>query len=404
MSVHSATIDDESATWQCVESQPETGEFDPDPGTFGPVVDAVSSGSQLFHTWLAGAVLSVIAIWAICLYTVDDPVPYVWDAEVGRTVNAPGTYLSANEGYAWTTFGRYGLAGLPDASQTVRAAGGNWVAVWGDSHVEAMQVDDDEKMAIVSNHLWAQHNDMPVAFVGIGMAGWTLADIYYNIPTYERILGEPRLHIIVLSETADLVPDRFEREAMFVSKPAFGFQPSHWRPAHSSLKQRMCDLRLGFAWELLRESSDFSLRWRPGPISGDSQPSIVADEFVDPAAVDFLLDSLQSQTACPLGFIVLSRAPGMTNGELKVMESFKKGNLVLNEACERRGMPYATMLESFVHFARTEKKFPRSFLTRYRGGHLNQYGHRLVAEKIIEMAKAKIVSTAESDHHAVHSN
>jgi hypothetical protein len=404
MPVMLSTLEEEQSHVSHFESRVELADLHPEDSLLGPIIDDRATAGSLARTWLVGAFLSCAAIWALGAYTTDLPIPYVWDEEVERTVNAPGLHLSSREGYAWTTFGRFGLSGLADASQNVMQAGGNWVAVWGDSYVEATQVDDDQKMSRVASRLWQDQHESPLEFVGIGMAGWTIADIYFNIPKYERILGKPRMHIIVLSEVADLLPDRAEREAIFVSKPAFGFRPSAWHPKYSQVKQTMRDLRMGFVWELIRDSKDMSLRWWPGPVAPGESKSADADEKLDPAAVEFVLDGLQSHTDRPLGFIVLSRAPRLLNGRLLDGEPFLNANKVLQKACEGHGAAFATMLDSFVNFAKTEKKLPRSFQSRYRGAHLNRHGHRLVAQKIIEMVDQTLHSTSGPGHDAVHSD
>ena len=351
---------------------------------FGPVVVGATSPRELILKWAIASVLSFLAVWAIASLLVDQPLVYVWDDEVERIVVEPGSYLSANEGYSVTKFGRFGLSGIADAEETISQANGNWIAVWGDSYVEAKSVDDGEKMTNVAQRIWDSEENESLAIIGIGMGGWTLADIYYHLPTYERLLGAPKLHVIVISESAEFTPDRFEREAMFVSEPEFGFKPSTWKPKHTKIKRTLSSLRMGFAWEMMRESSDMKLRFQPGP-TPKSPPRVRKPPERD--AVEFLVKSFQDRTEKPISFLMLSRVPTLRKRELQITDPLGECTAVVKEVANEYGVPVETMYDAFIEFAKEKKAFPRTFWSRYRGGHLNKDGHRLVAENLVQMAR-----------------
>lgn len=351
---------------------------------FGPVVVGSTSARELILKWGIAFLISLLTTWGIASLLVDQPLVYVWDEEVERIVVEPGQYLSANEGYSVTEFGRFGLSGIPDAEKVVQRAEGNWIAVWGDSYVEAKSVDDAEKMTNVAQTLWDATEAKPLAFIGIGMGGWTLADIYFHLPKYEELLGPPKLHVIVISESAEFTPDRFEREAMFVSKPEFGFVPSKWKPKHTNIKRTLSSMRMGFAWELMRESSDLKLRFKPGPIP-KAPPKVRKPPDRD--AVEFLVTSFQKESQQPISFLMLSRVPTLRQRELQITDPLGPCTTVLQEVAQRHGVVVETMYDAFIEFAKQEKAFPRTFWSRYRGGHLNQDGHRLVAERLLKMAR-----------------
>jgi hypothetical protein len=65
--------------------------------------------------------------------------------------------------------------------EDIRAIQRPKMILWGDSYVQALQVDDDRKMAQQINRILARDGNPPVFAVGEGQAGQSVADYLFGI-------------------------------------------------------------------------------------------------------------------------------------------------------------------------------------------------------------------------------
>jgi hypothetical protein len=200
-----------------------------------------SPAPRIVLIWFSGFFLALLLVLIIADSWISPYQPYVWEPELGRFVVAPGRYRAWDEGDGVTQIGRYGVAAIPD----VRDLKTDSVLLWGDSFVEAMQVDDDQKMAQVLTRSWnVAHPDSPLTAVGVGMRGWSFADIYFQIAKFEKLVPQVRAHFLVLEDINDLEPDQEVRENRFVTSPdspsGYAFVSSSWTPPAEEMKQFLC--------------------------------------------------------------------------------------------------------------------------------------------------------------------
>ena len=335
--------------------------------------------------WLGGALLATLLMWAGSWNFLNSTVAYTWDDSLQQYVPEPGTTIRwRREGWATTTIGKHSITSLPDVTQIDRPM----VALWGDSYVEALQVADQQKPAQQVTRIWNSQHDMPLVCVGIGGAGRSIADYWWLMPRYEQLIVL-RAHYILVPNMGDVMPDG----KYFRTQPHFELTPLRKTPEALGLRPIVRDLRLEFLWEAVknvRTNSDGKtrrrLRFRPGPVD-DATPAERSDEL--PAAplqawVD-LLDALRERTDLPVTFIYAPHTPWIDGREVRTDDRDAALAATFSQMCRQRGIGFIDLAEPFVGLYRESGRFPRGF---YHGGaasgHLNELGHRLVAEAICQ--------------------
>ncbi len=353
----------------------------------GNAVARKSRALRMVAVWVAGFFLSCLVVWVASALWLTPYVPYVWEPELDRFVVAPGRYRSWVEGEGITQVGRFGVAAIPDVTRIETET----VLIWGDSYVEAVQVDDDEKMSQVLTREWnARHADRPLTAVGVGTRGWGLADIYFQMPRYERLVPRVRAHFLVLGQIEDLDPDLDHRESQFISDPAapegFAFVESHWTPRAEGLKQFLMRWHLQVVWEMLKRSGEAEIRFAPGQAAttGESGSETGAPRTIPVEGWRFALEKLRNQVEAPLVLVYLPRLPSpLAGGRLSEDDPNADQAAALHRLCAEMNIPLIDLHDEFVALARSKRAFPRGFPNSVLGsGHLNAEGHRCVAQAI----------------------
>jgi hypothetical protein len=352
--------------------------------------------------WLAGAVYAVFLLWGVTSVCVDSRAEQVYDAELGRVIFAPGSVRQyRKEGWATTRYGKYGFPGITDVTRLA----GPKVMIWGDSHVEAQEVADADKMATVASALWRdRHPERPTAFMSWGESGANLANHCFDIPRYEKVFPNLSRHYIVMSFTRRAFPnDQRATSAFYVEKQGEYSIVEKPTPPPSAktvaLRQALCRWRLNvfFAvYSKLSLSSLSSLRFRLGPVSAPpASPDMPAfDEAYAKAGFAWILGELKHRTTRPVTIVYIPESPRIVSGsiveDLSSLDPDEAARLaVLRDACRASGVGLIDLSEAFCRAARGAAQFPRGFSnTRPSEGHLNALGHRLVAEAIVADVEA----------------
>ena len=140
-----------------------------------------------------GLIVSIINIWAITAL-INNPIGISnWDNNFQR-FNYPEDITVAwkSEGWGSTYFGPHGII---DLKKTDFSNNKEKIFVWGDSFVEALQVDDKYKFHKILNQSFEKNNQNRFA-INFGASGQSLPFYYFQIPEYEKILGKPYRHYI----------------------------------------------------------------------------------------------------------------------------------------------------------------------------------------------------------------
>lgn len=337
--------------------------------------------------WLAGLALSLLAAWAAGAIFLDTVQPVVFDPQVSRWVAQPGTTSrTRGEGWASSTIGEHGIRGLPGG----HLPRGPKVVFWGDSFVEAVQVDDRERMAQVFTAL-ARQDGLALSGVGIGNGGDTLIDALFRLPDYAGALAPVALNVLVLSRLEDMLPDRLRPcRARFVSTPEFRLERVDCPP--SPLALRLAGpfrvLELAGAFEVFRKLQASTLRLGPGPAPRAPAADSPAPKAEEDAAIDFLLTRVREHSRSPVLLLRLPLLPVLNRGRVRMDEPQPTLTGQVAQACVRNGVGFLDLAPGFAAHFQATGRFPHGLFNSPPGtGHLNQDGHRLVAEAVLQYIK-----------------
>jgi hypothetical protein len=350
-----------------------------------------------------GFLLATGLTWAGAWYFLDSTRPYDYESAIGRHIAPYGhRHRFRSEGWAVTTYGRFGIAGIPD----VRRLDAPKVAIWGDSFVEGMHVFDSQKMAQQVTAIWSRRTGEALVGVGIGGGNRTVTDYYFLIPRYEKITNFT-CHVIVLPSLRDVSPDG----AGFHSEPEYRLLEQLREQPLPGLRRQLHRIRLDFLWGPLwsvigrRESplTQTRIRFYPGPAAVPNprpRPPIAA--VADPEAWRFLLRSLQRQTTQPIVFVYTPTVPAVSGGRIDTEPSEAKLVRSFAACCVEAGIGLIDMTFSFNEFQRRTGEFPRGFANSRPGqGHFNHHGHRLIAEAVCDHLAS---NSGDWLRHAVHAD
>ena len=335
------------------------------------------------RNWIAGTILSLLVAWIASALFLNSLFLMEPDPATGLYTAAPGSiYRHRSEGWGRTVFGRHGISGIEDAAAHVEPK----ILFWGDSLVEGLQVDDADKMAQAFTRL-AEQRGPAVLGVGLGASGERVADYYFKMPVYERLLPNVAAHCIVIADLEDVLPDnRADCHGSFLSEPAFSLVESQCEPSGLAREwgPLLARLELQGAFAIYRQARDLRLRFAPGPVVPDPAPAASITAKPGPAW-DFLLTRLRQRTDLPLVMVYVPHAPNMDQNSM-VLRS-PRAELVRSfaAACAGHGIDFVDLSDAFQEYYRTELRFPRGFANTPPGnGHLNAAGHRMVAQAVLD--------------------
>ncbi len=355
--------------------------------------------------WMAGGLLSIVAIWVITARFSDSIPLEQWSEPLRRNVLSPGTtYQERREGWATNHIGDLGLIG----SRPEDLAASPKVMIWGDSFVEAFHVDDRLKMhRQLTGLLQAKHNGKGTG-IAVGERFCSIADYLFRIPDYEAAIPDVKLHVIHLYSLEDTFPDQYPggRISLFLSEPTLHFEKydNEFRELEEPVRQSRARLLISqydlqffsrLRTSLTKIARLDGLRFKPGVVSKtkvDPAAHRAWNRFLDPAwgsaeppleAWRYLLKELDGATEVPILFVYSPPTPALLDGKL-VLENPEK-NLADHFAalCREQGIGFVSLEDPFRDFLKENGRFPKGFPnSRPWEGHYNPDGHRIVAETI----------------------
>jgi hypothetical protein len=347
---------------------------------------------QYVIIWLSGLILATLIAWMVTPFFVNSIHQWRWHEELNRFARPVG-YIQRwrSEGWGETHYGWYSISAIED----IREVEASKAAIWGDSFVEAFQVDDPLKMSQQLTRLWSRKHPDSLVGVAVGNSGWSVSDYYFLIPRYEEIFL-PVCHFIIVSNlTDDICPDG----QWFKSEPVFSFKErepegdldARWR-------QIMAEWKLEFFYYPLRTfTRDIieggRIRFRPGPVERKLVEKMpVSTEFTYEPPLDawlFAVQSLQRQTNQPVVFIYAPRTPKLEEGRLVQEDPYGDWAEALEKVCMECNAGFIDMTPAFRGLVMEEGLFPRGFDNGLLSeGHFNRHGHRLIAKAMVDYLEA----------------
>ena len=267
--------------------------------------------------------LSVLFIWIVGYYFCDSLVCYQYNERLMKFIHLPDTvYKHRSEGVAKTYKGLFGVNAIEDITKDSR----DKIVIWGDSYVEAHQVNDQDKIPqVVTAKLSGKGLKENLMSFGVGMSGDSVADYYFDIPKYEQLTKNIVSHYIVIANIKDTLPDQLtdDKRGIFKSNP-FRLCQDIWHLKHQKIKKILNDLHLYFIWEPIKSAllSVNQLSFTLGTRNHDSNIKesgelVYPDKYLNDAW-SFLFKKLREQTELPIFFVYCPAIPKIQGGKVAV--------------------------------------------------------------------------------------
>lgn len=339
---------------------------------------------KIFLSLIVSFIFIYIAGFLLC----DSPIYYVYNEQLKKFIHSPGiVYKHRSEGFGETYKGLYGINAIRNISIDKRKK----IAVWGDSFIEAHQVDDNFKIPQIITSILSKKGlgDQLMCF-GIGMSGDSVADYYFDMPKYETVAENIIMHFIVITSIEDILPNQpsDDTRGLFRSNP-LNFYMKPWEPKHQKIKKILYDLNIYFLWEPVRSAilSGRKLRFIPGKIeikeniSENQEKEFSEKQFFE--SWNFLCEKLREQTTDQIVFVYCPDIPRIENGMIKKDDKDANSIEQFSEIAGNYGIDVINTADDLLSFYKKTGVFPRGFPnSRPSRGHFNKYGHKIVANAI----------------------
>jgi len=334
---------------------------------------------------------SIIFIWAAGYFFLSSLTSYEFEHNLHKYIHTSNTiHKNRSEGWATTRVGKYNINAVPDITKIREPK----IAVWGDSYVEAWQVNDDQKMPQVITSLLHQ-KEIDLFCFGIGSSGDSVADYYFDMPAYEQLAQPVVAHCIIITNFTDISPDQTsdQKNGVFRSNP-LRLEYIASRPSFQNIKRILNEWGLYFVWEPIRALMKTQIHLIPSIRQSSYQQSASEDPATGAdieGAWAFLLSKFKQQTEVPIIFVYCPAIPMIHNNELVLKNPDSNTARLFNQICAAYDIGFIDVSTRFLDYYKQTGKFPRGFSnTRPGSGHFNAAGHRIVAEAItayIEMTR-----------------
>ncbi|HBC87139.1 MAG TPA: hypothetical protein DCZ94_09315 [Lentisphaeria bacterium] len=345
--------------------------------------------------WLIGFVLSFAAICLISYLFHDSIEPSDWNEQLKKLIPRENiTLRHRSEGWGDSRFGKYGICGIDDLAKYRCPK----ILIWGDSYVQALQMDDKYKMAQVFTRNWKSEDGgrHELLAASIAFGGTNIADYYFMMPYYQKTAGNPICNFIFLHSFADVSADvPGISNAVFSSKPEFNLKFNYIEPVmwKQDLIQQMSNLGMDFLWFLYKDINSYELNFRLETFEQKKGHKKVEKgskffEIKKPNAKmveswDFLMKKLKEVSTVPIVFVYCPDLPQVTKDETILDDSQKDSVPEFRKICKKNNIDLIDMTPDFTDFYKSTHIFPRGFQNSWPyGGHINRYGHVLTSKAI----------------------
>jgi hypothetical protein len=148
-----------------------------------------------------------------------------------------------------------------------------------------------------------------------GRSGDCVADYYFRIIRYDRIVSSTLAYVIIISDMRDLLPDVARQRCEFRSRPELQLVERNPAIPYQGIKRVFYDYNLAFLWNILLSVQKAELDFLPG-IAGeegaaDNEPAIPGRE-----TWAFLLERFRSATNARIVFVYCPYVPSIADGKV----------------------------------------------------------------------------------------
>lgn len=316
---------------------------------------------------IIAAIIAFIILNLVCVFYYNLPVHS--ESETGATDyvwQSSKFYSRGTEGFAWGKTDENGFNNLYTLEQ-----GDIDVLMMGSSHMEAFNVAQDKNAAYVLNEKFRDAN-IDFNVYNIGISGHTLARCLNNA---ENAVDEFKPNKYVIIETSSVRPDAEHIKAAL---------ENNLKPIESNnngiigklqklplLRRLYAQTKSAFGDENEKDNSadvDEAFEKLLSRVNKKMQDSGIRLIIVYNCAVE-----------------IDEKGEALPQEDIESIQKFEK-------ACERNNVIFVNMHRAFCDYYNDTNKLPRGFSnSRVGKGHLNQYGHEILADELF-----KVICSQES--------
>lgn len=310
-----------------------------------------------------------------------------------KYIQSPGmVYKKRTEGWATTYKGAYGINAIPDISKIQAKK----IVVWGDSFVEAHQVEDNEKIPqrVTQKIISKRANEDYLCF-GAGKSGDSLADFYFDIQKYEKKIDNIILHVILLTDLKDSLPDQNsdKKDGVYQAIPLL-LKYNIWKPKYQAIKKRLNDYGLYFVWEPTKSGIEAitqtnlfpQFNWiSPRLKTNQAETNTPEKKLPDSVSWRFLFDKFKDISKAPILIVYCPDIPLLKNGNVVLEDQHLSQIHRLVPILKMNGIGFINAGPAFISLYSKSKKFPRGFQNSNPvKGHFNAMGHEIISDVIFQ--------------------
>lgn len=285
---------------------------------------------------------------------------YTWESKQIKTTMV--------EGLSWFRMDEYGFNNAAGVSPEQPD-----ILLMGSSHMEAVEVDDTENTGYLLNQMLEG-----LTTYNIGTSGHTIVHCVDNLKNAVSYY-QPQKFVII--ETNEINPK--EKEMQAVIDGEFADIPSYNSGALYFLQKNIPAVK-----SVYKSLQD----WRSNLSSGEGEGSEGGEDEEESKTYEKTIYRFLELAAKSVGDakLIIFYNPSAVideNGQIKGNE--KQAELALfKEACEASGIIFVDMTGPFDALYDNEHRLAHGFVnTAVGAGHLNKYGHKVVAETLTEVIK-----------------
>ncbi len=340
------------------------------------------------RSWAGGFVFSFLFIWAVSSIFVNSVAPVEYDSRLDKYVYREGAVTQwRSEGWADTGYGTHGLTLL--GTEALMSSGPK-VVLWGNSQVEALQVEDRNRTI----NLFSKMAKGEVKGIAVARGGNNCADVYFDIARYEGLIDEAVAHVVLLNNVKFLMPDRdFEGHSRFTYTPlSFVEEKVSVSPRAMKFWPVINKYKLDFLYhDIYSKLKGYSLFQKK--INYEPKSDLTnkrADKDYE-AIFGFVLRSMMSVAGGKLVFAYAPNLPYVRDGRVLADDPDSELIMKFREKCTEFGVGFVDARSWLEEVYSQQGVLPHGFFNSEQGdGHLNKYGHEAVAKALHDYFKGRI--------------
>ena len=292
---------------------------------------------------------------------------YIWEENQLKT--------NMTEGYAWITMDKYGFNNTDENAEKAIREGVD-ILLMGSSHMEAVEVAEDENLGYLLNERLSDKNTY-----NIGISGHNIYRIMDNISDAVKVY-EPKDYVIIETSAIELDEEKMTAVIDGTAKKI---------PSYDSGIVYQLQKIPAIKW--IYKSLDEWISQSKGALgnlmtvfAAEPEEKEIAASYVETldAFLELCVEACE-ETGCTPVIFYHQQADIQADGTINC-NTDEQYLEVFAKLCNEQGILFVDMTDELLKGYEENHILPHGFINTYVGsGHINAYGHRMVADKLLEV-------------------